>query len=141
MKERQQATRRAIINGGSIGQARKAAAIILTPDQGGKTPCGRTLVGEVRRAEGRLDQAAILVDRGLLVTTRAEYWYGVGFSQRVAGRLACDRGAAAEARAAFEKAADTFERIHATFEARRTRRELSQLPHCSGPARTPFEGT
>ena len=92
-----------------------------------------TLVGEVRRAEGRLDDAAILVDRGLQVTTRAEYWYGVGFSHRVAGRVARDRGATTEARAAFEKAADTFERIHATFEARRTRRELSQLRHGSGP--------
>ena len=92
-----------------------------------------TLVGEVRREEGRLDEAAILVDRGLQVTTRAESWYGVGFGHRVAGRVARDRGATTEARAAFEKAADTLERIHATFEARRTRRELSQLRHSRGP--------
>jgi DNA-binding winged helix-turn-helix (wHTH) protein/tetratricopeptide (TPR) repeat protein len=90
-----------------------------------------TFAGEVRRKEGRLDEAALFVDRGLQVATRAEYWYCVGFSYRVAGRLACDRGATIEARAAYEKAADTFERIDATFEARRTRRELSQLPHRS----------
>jgi DNA-binding winged helix-turn-helix (wHTH) protein/tetratricopeptide (TPR) repeat protein len=86
-----------------------------------------TLAGDVRRLEGRLDEAALLVDRGLQVATRAGYWYCVGLSHRVAGRLARDRGGATEARAAFEKAAETFERIHATFEARRTRRELSQL--------------
>ena len=48
--------------------------------------------------------AATLVERALEVMTRAQYWYGVAFAQRVAARIALDRGAPDEATATFDDA-------------------------------------
>jgi DNA-binding winged helix-turn-helix (wHTH) protein/tetratricopeptide (TPR) repeat protein len=86
-----------------------------------------TLTGEALRMKGRLEESAALVNRGLHVATQCQYWYSVGYTYRVAARLARDRGSSAGARVAYETALDTFERIQATYEAARTNRELSEL--------------
>ena len=54
------------------------------------------------------------------VMTRAHYWLGVAFAQRVAARIALDRGARDQATATFDDAVRTFERIGARFEAQQT---------------------
>lgn len=82
------------------------------------------LTGECYRRESRLEEASSFVAQGLDIATRARYWYAVGVAHRFAGRIARDRGRAAEAAAAFTHALNTFERIGATFEAARSRREL-----------------
>jgi len=90
-----------------------------------------TLLGEASRMAGRTDEAAALVENGLQITTSAGYWYGVAFSQRVIGRITRDSaGASADC---FQRAAETFERIGAAFEAGRTRLELAEsASRCDG---------
>ena len=66
-------------------------------------------------------------ERALDVMTRAQYWYGVAFAQRVAARIWLDRGAWDGATAAFDDAARTFERIGARFEAQQTRDERDRV--------------
>ena len=68
-----------------------------------------------------------LVERALDLMTRAQYGYGVAFAQRVAARIALDRGAWDEATATFDDAIGTFERIGARFEARQTRDERDRV--------------
>lgn len=75
---------------------------------------------EALRREGRLAEAESMVERGLRVTTAAEYWYAVGFAQRTAGHILRDKGCLPEATAKLAEAAKTFDRIGATFEAGRT---------------------
>ena len=75
---------------------------------------------EALRRQGRLDEAASLVERALQVASAAEYWYAVGFAQRTAGRIARDHGHAAEAATRFTEAAATFDRIGAAFEVARS---------------------
>jgi DNA-binding winged helix-turn-helix (wHTH) protein/tetratricopeptide (TPR) repeat protein len=86
-----------------------------------------TLTGESLRVLGRTAEAEKAVARGLQIATKAGYTYAVGFSNVIAGRLALDRGALAEATAAFERALETFERGGAVFEAARSRLELARL--------------
>jgi len=38
--------------------------------------------------QGRLGAAAAHIDHGLQIAMRVEYWYAVGFGQRVAARIA-----------------------------------------------------
>jgi DNA-binding winged helix-turn-helix (wHTH) protein/tetratricopeptide (TPR) repeat protein len=83
------------------------------------------LTGETYRLDGALDIAEALVTRGLEVATQAPYWYAVGFAERIAGRIARDRGDREESAAAFNRALQTFERIGARFEEARTRAEAA----------------
>jgi tetratricopeptide (TPR) repeat protein len=85
------------------------------------------LAADACRLDGRFDTAKVFVDRAVEVATRARYWYGVGFAHRVGARLARDRGMLAEAAAALERAAGTFDRIGAAFESARTRGEMAAL--------------
>src|SRR5205823_8034761 len=62
-----------------------------------------TLAGESLRALGRIEEAEGAVQCGLRVAARAGYLYAVACGHRVAGRIARDRGAAAEAKAAFQR--------------------------------------
>jgi tetratricopeptide (TPR) repeat protein len=86
------------------------------------------LTAETYRLDARLDVAGTLVERALDVMTRARYWYGVAFAQRVAARIALVRGARDEATATFDDAAGTFERIGARFEAQQTCDERDRRP-------------
>ena len=83
------------------------------------------LTGDAYRRDGHIDVAQVFVERGLTVTTRAEYRYGTGYAQRIRARLARDRGAIEEASKSFEQALATFEQIGAAFEASRTRGEMA----------------
>ena len=85
------------------------------------------LTAETYRLDARLDVAGTLVKRALDLMTRAQYGYGVAFAQRVAARIALDRGAWDEATATFDDASRTFERIGARFEARQTRDERDRV--------------
>jgi hypothetical protein len=60
---------------------------------------------ETYRLDGALDVAETLVERGLDVARQARYWYAVGFAERIAGRIARDRGCRDESAAAFDRAA------------------------------------
>jgi DNA-binding winged helix-turn-helix (wHTH) protein/tetratricopeptide (TPR) repeat protein len=85
------------------------------------------LTAETYRLDARLDVARTLVERALDLMTRAQYGYGVAFAQRVAARIALDRGAWDEAAATFDDASRTFERIGARFEAQQTRDERNRV--------------
>jgi DNA-binding winged helix-turn-helix (wHTH) protein/tetratricopeptide (TPR) repeat protein len=84
------------------------------------------LIGEAARRECRLEEADTRTRRGIEAATRARYWYAVGIGERVAGRIARDRGRAAEGLAALDRAASTFDGIGAAFEAGRTRLEAAE---------------
>jgi DNA-binding winged helix-turn-helix (wHTH) protein/tetratricopeptide (TPR) repeat protein len=96
------------------------------------------LTAETYRLDARLDVAGALVQRALDVMTRTQYWYGVAFAQRVAARIAFDRGVWDQATATFDDAVRTFERIGARFEAQQTCDERDTL---NGAMRNPRSGT
>ena len=83
------------------------------------------LTGETYRLDGALDIAEAFVTRGLEVATHAPYWYAAGFAERIAGRIARDRGDPEESASAFNRALQTFARIGARFEEARTRGEAA----------------
>jgi len=97
------------------------------------------LTAETHRLDGALDLAATFVGRALEVATRAEYWYAVGFAERIAARIARDRGDDAEARRALERAVQTFEGIGAAFEAARTRLDVAVTARAGDPERARSE--
>jgi DNA-binding winged helix-turn-helix (wHTH) protein/tetratricopeptide (TPR) repeat protein len=82
------------------------------------------LLAESYRRVGQIEPATDAIERALSVMTRAGYGYGIGFAQRVQGRIAQDCGDAVTAHARFSEALTTFERIGAPFEAARTREEM-----------------
>ncbi len=86
-----------------------------------------TFTGEALRLQGRLDEAAGFVERGIQTATRVGYSYGMGFGHRIAGRLARDRGAEPEASSQLRQALEIFERASAVFEAARTRLDLAEI--------------
>src|SRR5947207_15357579 len=86
-----------------------------------------TLTGESLRLDQRIDEAATFVERGLQVATRAGYTYAMAFGQRIAGRLARDRGRVEEGTKACQRALETFEGSGAVFEAARTRLDLAPV--------------
>jgi tetratricopeptide (TPR) repeat protein len=92
-----------------------------------------TLMAEICRTQGPLEQAVAFVEHGLQVATRAEYWYAVAWAHRVAGRVARDRDALDEAYRFFELAFSTFERIGARFESARSRLDLAEVTHLLEP--------
>ncbi len=121
----------ALIGQGDHGQARTILEPVVAELEGFAFPqwhgFAAALTAETYRLDGRLDVAGTLAERALDVMTRAQYWYGVAFAQRVAARIALDRGARDEATAKFDDAARTFERIGARFEAQQTRDERDRL--------------
>jgi len=86
-----------------------------------------TLTAEALRLDKRIDEAAGFAERGLQVATRAGYTYAMAFGQRIAGRLARDRGCAGEASSAYQHALETFEGSGAMFEAARTRLDFAEM--------------
>ena len=81
------------------------------------------LTGETYRRDGDVDRAGTFVARGLDIATKAKYWYAVGFAERIAARIARDRGRPEDSTTAVRRSLQTFERIGARFEAERSRRE------------------
>ena len=121
----------ALIGQDDHGQARTILEPMVAELKGFALPqwhgFATALTAETYRLDARLDVAGTLVERALDLMTRAQYGYGVAFAQRVAARIALDRGAWDEATAAFEVATGTFERIGARFEAQQTRDERDRV--------------
>jgi ATP/maltotriose-dependent transcriptional regulator MalT len=84
------------------------------------------LTAEAYRLAGACDMAASVVERGLSVARHTQYWYAVGFGERIAARIARDRDRLAESSTAFGQALQTFARIGAGFEESQTRKEATQ---------------
>jgi len=121
----------ALIGQGGHSQARTVLEPVVAELEGFAFPqwhgFAAALTAETYRLDARFDIAGTLVERALDVMTRAQYWYGVAFAQRVAARIALDRGARDEATATFDDAARTFERIGARFEEQQTYDERDRL--------------
>lgn len=83
--------------------------------------------GEAALQAGRLPEAEALASQGAGITREARYVYGLGWAQRVLGRVALAAGDAALARARLAEAAQTFDAMGAPYEAARTRLELAAL--------------
>jgi tetratricopeptide (TPR) repeat protein len=64
---------------------------------------------------------------GSEITQRAGYAYGLGWTQRIMGRIAHASGHPAQARAQLEEAIATFRDMGAPFEAGRAHLELGEL--------------
>ena len=132
----------ALIRQGDHAQARTILEPVVAELEGFAFPqwhgFAAALTAETYRLDARLDDARTLVLRALDVMTRAQYWYGVGFAQRVAARIALDRGTCDAATPTFDDAARTFERIGARFEAQQTCDERDRL---NGARRNPRTGT
>jgi tetratricopeptide (TPR) repeat protein len=126
----------ALIGQGDHAQARTILEPVVAELEGFAFPqwhgFAAALTAETYRLDARLDAAGTLVDRALDVMTRAQYWYGIAFAQRVAARITLDRGARDQAAATFDDAARTFERIGARFEAQQTRDERDRLKGAKG---------
>jgi class 3 adenylate cyclase/tetratricopeptide (TPR) repeat protein len=123
----------ALLESGAHEEARVPLELALAELEGFGFPQWYALalvfMADVCRLQGRLDEAAGLVEQGLGVATRAEYGYALAFAQRTAGRVARDRAHTDEARRMFELARTTFDRISAAFESARTRLDLAELAH------------
>ena len=121
----------ALIESGEHDQARMLLEPIVAELEGFGFPqwhgFAATLLAEACRRERELERPSAFIERALEVTTRSQYQYGIGFAQRVAARIARDHGAMDDAGAGLERAASTFERIGAAFEAARTRTEASDM--------------
>jgi len=132
----------ALVGQGDHAQARTILEPVVAELEGFAFPqwhgFAAALTAETYRLDARLDVAGTLVARALDVMTRAQYWYGVAFAQRVAARIALDRGAWDEATVTFDDAARTFERIGARFEAQQTADERDRL---NGAIRNPRSGS
>lgn len=90
------------------------------------------LLAEAARLSAAHGEAFALLERGVQVAERAQYWYAAGVSRRIRSRVHRATGNDAEALREAECALATFERIGAEFESARTRLELAELAHRSG---------
>ena len=81
------------------------------------------VMGESARAQGRRDDAESFIERALKVSAQAQYGYALGFAHRVAGRIARDNADQTAATQSYAAALTVFDRIGATFEAARTKKE------------------
>ncbi len=89
-------------------------------------------LAEGHRLGGNTDRALDLARRGLAITTGARYWLGVGYGQRILGRIASDTGAHDATVGHLTDALATFTSIGAQFEVGRTRLELAALAAGAG---------
>ncbi len=86
-------------------------------------------LAEAHRLNGQLDHALDLARRGLQMTKAASSQYGVGWAERVLGRIAQSRGDLAEAEARFTEALGTFSSMQARYDLARTHLDLAALAH------------
>jgi tetratricopeptide (TPR) repeat protein len=84
-------------------------------------------LAEARRVSGDVTEAFEMARRGLRLMTDAQYWFGVGYGQRILARITRDAGRLDEAARHFDDALRTFTSIGAVFEAARIRLELATL--------------
>lgn len=89
-------------------------------------------LAEVRLAQGHLDEAHELANRGLKATQETEFQYGAGLAQRALGRVSRQEGRWGVAKQHLEEALGTFESLQVPFEAARTRLDLAALAQDQG---------
>jgi transcriptional regulator with AAA-type ATPase domain/tetratricopeptide (TPR) repeat protein len=90
------------------------------------------VLAEARRMTGELDRAAELVRHGLEVASRAHWPFGVGWAQRVLGRIAQDRGEFREAETRLGEALRAFDSMEGRYDVARTHLDLAKLAHARG---------
>ncbi len=78
---------------------------------------------------GDVAKARHLALRGLLLTEKSKYLYGVGWAQRALGRIALASRALSEAESHLKGALGTFDSIEARHDAARTHLDLATLAH------------
>jgi DNA-binding NtrC family response regulator/tetratricopeptide (TPR) repeat protein len=91
-----------------------------------------TGLAEARIAEGDLERAAALTERGLEIATAGGYGAGLGYARRARARLARARGDGADAARWLAQAQAAFEASEARFEVGRTHLELAGLAAAGG---------
>jgi class 3 adenylate cyclase/tetratricopeptide (TPR) repeat protein len=84
-------------------------------------------LAEARRRGGLAEEAAAEAERALEITARAQYWFGMGYAERVHARIALTAGDVELARTRLARALATYARIGAECEVARTRVELASL--------------
>jgi DNA-binding NtrC family response regulator/tetratricopeptide (TPR) repeat protein len=92
-----------------------------------------TRLGEARLLAGDLPAALTLAQAGLEVA-RAGYAVGLGFAQRLLGRVRQAEGRLEDARAEMRAALATFGESGARFEVGRTHMGLAEVAHAAGDA-------
>lgn len=90
------------------------------------------LLADGYRRIGDLQKAWRLASEALEIAGRARFPFGVGWGQRVLGRIARDRGVPDDARAHLGAALTSFSAMHARFETARTHLELVTLARVQG---------
>lgn len=93
-------------------------------------------LGEAYAAAGRTEEARALVLEGLASTREAEYWIGIGITQRSLGRVDLARGALTEAETHLQEALQAFDTYGIRPEAARTYLDLATVTHAQGKADT-----
>ncbi len=88
--------------------------------------------GEAALQSGDLTLARQSADRGAALTRASGYVYGLGWTQRIQGRIARAEGLHDHACAFLAEAIATFEGMQAPQQAERTRRELARWQAKSG---------
>jgi tetratricopeptide (TPR) repeat protein len=83
--------------------------------------------GEAALQSGDRRAASELAAQGAQITRDAGYAYGLGWAQRILGRIARASGDTLGARARLEEAVQTFRAMGAPFETGRTHMELAEL--------------
>ncbi len=84
-------------------------------------------LGEAYRLEGDLARARDVAERGLAIVRSAQYWFGVGYAERILARIARAGGDLAAAESRLGEALRTFASIGAEFEIARVHLELADL--------------
>ncbi len=91
-----------------------------------------SILGEAFFIEEQFDRAEHLALQGLEISREAQHPYGVGFAQRLLGRLAQVRGAFGEAHQHLSEALQIFTSSEARFEAGKTLLAPAELAHAQG---------
>jgi class 3 adenylate cyclase/tetratricopeptide (TPR) repeat protein len=89
-------------------------------------------LAEAHRLKGELPRATAEIARALEISRGAEYWFAVGYAERVHARISLAAGDRDGARTRFMQALETYARIGATSEVARTRLDLASLARGEG---------
>jgi tetratricopeptide (TPR) repeat protein len=90
------------------------------------------LLADGYRRIGDLQKAWRLASEALEIAGRARFPFGVGWAQRVLGRIARDRRSLSDARAYFDAALMSFSAMRARFETARTHLDLAAVARLEG---------
>lgn len=88
--------------------------------------------GEAALQIGDLESAQAFATQGVRLTLDSGYVYGLGWSQRILGRIAQARGDAQQARDCLAQAIAAFDGMQAPFEVARARLELARWLESAG---------